>query len=43
VLGLSSEQSMNFCEGKAELFPLGENQQLITYKFCFVLSSPAIN
>jgi hypothetical protein len=24
-VGLSSEQPMHFCEGKAELFPLGEN------------------
>jgi hypothetical protein len=24
-LGLTSEQPMHFCEGKAELFPLGEN------------------
>jgi hypothetical protein len=24
-LGLMSEQPMHFCEGKAELFPLGEN------------------
>jgi hypothetical protein len=24
-LGLSSEQPMHFCEGKAKLFPLGEN------------------
>jgi hypothetical protein len=24
-LGLSSKQPMHFCEGKAELFPLGEN------------------
>jgi hypothetical protein len=24
-LGLASEQPMHFCEGKAELFPLGAN------------------
>jgi hypothetical protein len=24
-VGLSSEHPMHFCEGKAELFPLGDN------------------
>jgi hypothetical protein len=39
-LGLSSEQPVHFCEGKAELLPLGENVFMPGYFRLIIKVSP---